>query len=66
MLTAAITKETTIINTDNCGLTTLVNSASTAPPISLLPKDAEFCHTSNILFVGHVIGHGIMAGNIAC
>jgi hypothetical protein len=45
-------KKTTIGNTDYCQFTTLVNSASTAPPISLLPKGAKFCHTLNILLVG--------------
>jgi hypothetical protein len=44
--------ETTISNTDNCGLKTFVNSASTALPIGLLTKGAKFCHTSNILLVG--------------
>ncbi len=55
MLTAAwrgATKKTTIDDTDNCQLTTLVNSASMAPQIGLLPKTAEFCHTSNRLLVG--------------
>ncbi len=59
MLTAArweATKKTTISNTDDCQLTicltTLVNSASMAPPIGLLPKMAKFCHTSNRLLVG--------------
>jgi hypothetical protein len=51
-LTAAATKKTTIGNTDNCQLTTLVNSASTAPPIGLPQKGAKFCHTLNILLVG--------------
>jgi hypothetical protein len=45
-------QKTTISNTDKCGLTTLLNSASTALPISLPPKEAKFCHTSNILLVG--------------
>jgi hypothetical protein len=45
------TKKTTISNTDNCQLTTWVNSASTAPPIGLPPKGAESCHTSNRLLV---------------
>jgi hypothetical protein len=56
MLTVArqgATKKTTISNTDDCRLTTLVNSASTALPIGLPPKMAEFCHTSNRLLVGH-------------
>jgi hypothetical protein len=45
-------KTTTIRNTDNHRLTTLVNSASMAAPIGLPPKMAEFCHTSNRLLVG--------------
>jgi hypothetical protein len=55
-LTAAqqgATQKTTIGNTDNRRLTTLVNSTSMAPPIGLQPKGAEFYHTSNILLVGH-------------
>jgi hypothetical protein len=46
-------KKTTIGDTDDCQLTTLVTSASTAPPISLLPKIAKICHTSNRFLVGH-------------
>ncbi len=46
-------KKTTISDTDDCRLTTWVNSASTAPPIGLPPKMAKFCHTSNRLLVGH-------------
>jgi hypothetical protein len=53
MLTAAATQKTTNCNTDDCQLTTLVNSASTVPPIGLLSKGAGFCHPSNILLVGH-------------
>jgi hypothetical protein len=33
--------------------TTLVKSVSTAAPIGLPPKMAEFCHTSARLLVGH-------------
>ncbi len=51
-LTVAATKKTTIGDTDDCGLTTLVNSASTAPLIGLPPKGAKFCHTLDILLVG--------------
>jgi hypothetical protein len=54
------TKNTTISNNDNCQLTTLVNSASTAPLIGLPQKDAEFCHTSNILLVGHQRRHALL------
>ncbi len=32
---------------------TLANSTSTMPPISQSPKGAKFCHTLNILLVGH-------------
>jgi hypothetical protein len=32
---------------------TLVNSSSMVPPIGLPPKGADFCHTLNILLVGH-------------
>ncbi len=52
MLTAAATKKTTISDTDDHQLTTLVNSASTAPLIGLPPKGAKFWHTSNRLLVG--------------
>jgi hypothetical protein len=52
MLTAEAMKKTTIGNTDDCQLTTLVNSASMAPPIGLLQKGIKFCHTSKILLVG--------------
>jgi hypothetical protein len=45
-------KKTSIGDTDD-QLTTLVNSPSTAPPIGLPPKMAEFCHTSKLLLVGH-------------
>jgi hypothetical protein len=53
MLTAAATKKTTISNTDNCQLMILVNSTSTAVLIGLPPVLAKFCHTLNILLVGH-------------
>jgi hypothetical protein len=46
-------EKTTIGNADDPQSTTLVNSASTAPPIGLPPKGAEFYHTWNILLVGH-------------
>jgi hypothetical protein len=51
-LSAVATKKTTIGNTDNCWLMTLVNSAETVPLIGLPPKGAKFCHTLNILLVG--------------
>jgi hypothetical protein len=58
-ITVAATKETTIGNTDDRRFTTLVNSASTALLIGLPPKGAEFCHTSNILLVGHQRRHAL-------
>ena len=42
MLTAAATKKTTIGDTEGRRLTTLVNSASTAPPIGRPPKGPSF------------------------
>jgi hypothetical protein len=51
MITVGATTKTTIGNTDDCRLQTLVNSASAAPPIGVPPKMAEFCHTSNRLLV---------------
>jgi hypothetical protein len=42
MLTAAAIKKTTMSNCQYCEFTTLVNSASTALPIGLPPKEAEF------------------------
>ncbi len=45
-------KKTTIGDTDDRQLTTLVNSASMAAPIGLPLKGAKFCHTSNRLLVG--------------
>ncbi len=47
MLTVAATKTKPIGNDDDCQFRIIVNSASTAAPIGLLPKMAEFCHTSN-------------------
>ncbi len=49
---AAATKKTTIGDRRYCLFTTLVNSASTAPPIGQPPKGAKFCHTLNLLLVG--------------
>jgi hypothetical protein len=51
-VTVAAKKKTTISDTDDCQLPTLVNSASAAPPIGLAPKGAKFCHTPNRLLVG--------------
>jgi hypothetical protein len=45
-------KKTTIGDTDDRRLMTLVNSLSTALPIGLLLIGAKFCHTSNRLLVG--------------
>ncbi len=47
MLTAVATKTKPIGDDDDCRFTIIVNSASTAAPIGLPPKMAEFCHTSN-------------------
>ena len=49
-LTAAATKTKPIGDDDNRRFTIILNSASTAAPIGLLPKMAEFCHTPNRLF----------------
>jgi hypothetical protein len=46
-LTAAATKTKPIGDDDDRRFTIIVNSASTAAPIGLPPKMAEFCHTSN-------------------
>ncbi len=46
-LTAAATKTKPIDDDDDRQFTIIVNSASTAAPIGLPPKMAEFCHTSN-------------------
>ncbi len=46
-LTAAATKTKPIGDDGDCRFTIIVNSASTAVPIGLPPKMAEFCHTSN-------------------
>jgi hypothetical protein len=45
MLTAAATKTNPIGDYDNRLITTIIKSASTAPPIGLPLKGAEFCHT---------------------
>jgi hypothetical protein len=52
MLTAVATEKKTISDTEDCQLTTLVNSTSTAPLIGLPPTGTKFCYTSNILLVG--------------
>jgi len=46
-------KNKPIGNYDDCRFTIIVNSASTAAPIGLPLKMAEFCHTSNRLLLGH-------------
>ncbi len=51
-LTAAATKTKPIGNDDDRQFTIIVNSASTAAPIGLPPKMAEFCHTSNRSLLG--------------
>jgi hypothetical protein len=45
-------KTKTIGDDDDCRFTIIVNSASTAAPIGLPPKKAEFCHTSNRSLLG--------------
>jgi hypothetical protein len=49
---AAATKTTPIGNYDKHQFTNIFNSASMAALISLPPKMAEICHTSNKLLVG--------------
>jgi hypothetical protein len=51
-LTAAATKTKPIGDDDDRQFTIIVNSASTAAPIGLPPKMAEFCHTSNRSLLG--------------
>jgi hypothetical protein len=48
----AATKTKPIGDYDDRQFTTIINSASTAAPIGLLLKMAEFCHTYNRLLVG--------------
>ena len=50
-LTAAARKTKPISDNDDRRFTIIVNSASTAAPISLLQKMAEFCHTFNRLLL---------------
>ncbi len=52
MLTAAATKTKPIGDCDDRRFTIIVNSASTAAPIGLSPKKAEFCHTPNRSLLG--------------
>jgi hypothetical protein len=52
MLTAAATKTKPIGDDDDRRFTIIVNSTSTAAPIGLPPKMAEFCHTPNRLLLG--------------
>jgi hypothetical protein len=51
-LTAAATKTKPIGDDDDRRFTIIVNSASTAAPIGLPPKMAEFYHTPNRLLLG--------------
>jgi hypothetical protein len=53
-------RKTTISDCQYCQFMTLVNSASKAPPICLPPKGAKFCHTLNILLVGHWCCHALL------
>jgi hypothetical protein len=50
-LTAAATKTKPIGDDDDRRFTIIVNSTSTAAPIGLPPKMAEFCHTPNRLLL---------------
>ncbi len=59
-LTAAATKTKPIGNDDDCQFTIIVNSASTAAPIGLPPKMAEFCHTPNRLLLGRQCRHALL------
>jgi hypothetical protein len=45
-------KKKPIGDDDNRRFTTIINSASTAAPIGLPPKMADFCHTPNRLLLG--------------
>jgi hypothetical protein len=50
-LTVAATKTKPIGHNDDRQFTIIIDSASTAAPIGLPPKMAEFCHTSNRLLL---------------
>jgi hypothetical protein len=50
--TAVATKTKPIGDDDDRQFTIIVNSASTAAPIGLPPKMAEFCHTPNTSLLG--------------
>jgi hypothetical protein len=50
-ITAVAMKTKPIGDDDDRRFTIIVNSASTAAPIGLPPKMAEFCHTSNRLLL---------------
>ncbi len=52
-LTAVAMKTKLIGDDDDRRFTIIVNSASTAAPIGLPPKMAEFRHTPNRLLLGH-------------
>jgi hypothetical protein len=60
MLTAAATKTKPIGDDDDCQFTIIVNSASTAAPIGLLPKMVKFCHTSNRLLLVRQCRHALL------
>jgi hypothetical protein len=59
-LTVAATKTKPNGNYDVCQFATIVNRASMAAPIGLLPKMAKFFHTSNRLLVGRQCCHAIL------
>jgi hypothetical protein len=52
-LTAAAMKTKPIGDDENCQFMIIVKSVSTAAPISLPPKMAGFCHTSNRLLTAY-------------
>ncbi len=56
-LTAVATKTKPIDDNTDRRFMIILNSASTAAPIGLLPKMAKFCHTSNRLLLGHQCRH---------
>jgi hypothetical protein len=56
----AATKTKPIGDDDDCQFMIIINSASTAVPIGLPPKMAEFCHTPNRLLLGRQCRHALL------
>jgi hypothetical protein len=54
------TKTKPIGDDDDCQFMIIVNSTSTAAPIGLPPKMAEFCHTPNRLLLGRQCRHALL------